>query len=195
MLAKTGTSSQSHNERHAHAGGVECTQLALDALLAAQVAATRRPPFRVTPAHVIVGLMRQPRSGAGELLTAGGLTEDRVWAAIDYRKWGFHGMRRLRDPMLGSRPRWSRAARDIVAAAARECRHRDTSVVDTLDLLAAIGDVGDGFAEHLLTTARFEPVDPVLVPARRTSWSSSARPPPSCPASRRCASSTCSERR
>jgi hypothetical protein len=110
----------------------------------------------VTPAHVIVGLMRQPRSGAGEILVAGGLSEDRVWAAIDYRTRGFRGMRRLRDPMLGSRPRWSRAAREVVMAAARECHRRDTSVVDTLDLLAAIGDVGDPFAAHLLTTARVE---------------------------------------
>ncbi|HEY3832265.1 MAG TPA: Clp protease N-terminal domain-containing protein [Acidimicrobiia bacterium] len=156
MLAKTGTSSQKQHERCARAGGVECTQVALDALLGAQAAATRRPPFRVTPAHVMVGIMRQPRSGAGELLTTSGLTEDRVWAAIDYRKWGFHGMRKLRDPILGSRPRWSRVARDVVAAAARECRRRDTSVVDTLDLLAAIGAVGDAFAEHLLTTARVE---------------------------------------
>ena len=104
MLARIGTSSNDRTSRGQHAPGIECTQLALDALLAAQTAATRRPPFHVTPAHVLVGLMRQPRSGAGELLATSGLGEDRVWAAFDYRRWRFHGIRRLRDPVLVRRP-------------------------------------------------------------------------------------------
>jgi ATP-dependent Clp protease ATP-binding subunit ClpA len=158
MLAKTGTSSRHRASRGAGASGAECTQLALDALLAAQEAASRRPPFRVTPAHVLVGLMRQRRSGAAELLAASGLAEDRVWAAFDYRRWGLHGIRRLRDPVLGHRPRWTRAAREVVSTAARESRLRTTSVVDTVDLLSSIGDVDDAFATHLLAAARLGPI-------------------------------------
>ncbi len=158
MLAKTGTVSKSSAARRPPASGSECTQLALDALLSAQHAAMRRPPFHVTPAHVLVGLLRQRRSTAGELLAASGLTEDRVWAAFDYRKWRLRGVRRLRDPMLSNRPRWTRAAREVVDAAAREARLRDAAVVDTMDLLAAIDDLDDAFASHLLDSARIGPI-------------------------------------
>ncbi len=167
MLAKTGSGAHLHAEHRdhsLHAAGVECTQLALDALLDAQTAATRRPPFRVTPAHVLLGLLRQHRSAAGELLAAGGLTEKRVWAAFDYRKWRLHGMRRLRGPLLGARPRWTRAACEVVAAAARESRGRDTPVVDTIDLLAAISDVGDAFAAHLLDPAHISEIGQITLP-------------------------------
>src|SRR5689334_10801536 len=145
MLAKTGTSSSRHGAGQRRAHGTECTQLALDALLAAQTAATRRPPFRVTPAHVLVGLMRQRRSSAGELLAASHLAEDRVWAAFDYWKWGLRGVRRLRDPVFGSRPRWTRTARGVVVAAEAQSRTRETSVVDSIDLLRGIADVNDPF--------------------------------------------------
>lgn len=156
MLAKTAHRSNRRPTRHGRAGNAECTQLALEALLGAQAAATRRPPFHVTPAHVLVGLIRQSRSGAGELLAAGNLTEDRVWAAFDYRKWRVRGLRRLRDPMFASGPRWTRAAREVVASAAHASRQRDTAVVDTIDLLAGIDEVDDQFANHLLAAAHIE---------------------------------------
>ena len=38
--------------------------------------------------------------------------------------------------------------------AQRESRRRDAAVVDTVDLLTAIADVGDPFAAHLLAAAR-----------------------------------------
>src|SRR4051794_6523737 len=135
MLAKIGTRASGRVERRARAAGAECTQLALDALLEAQVAAARRPPFRVSPAHVLIGLLRQRRS-AGERLADGGLHEERVWAALDYRKWGVRGLRRLRDPMFGAGPRWTRKAREVVEWAERVTQLRETSVIDTMDLLA-----------------------------------------------------------
>jgi hypothetical protein len=161
MLARTGSRPDGGAERSPRAGRVECTQFALDALLDAQAAAARRPPFRVTPAHVLVGLLRQRRSAAGELLIASGLHEERVWAALDYRKWGGRprGLRRLRDPVFATGPRWTHAARDVVAWAERVSQLRDTAVVDTVDLLAGIAEVGDSFADHLLSSARIAPLD------------------------------------
>jgi ATP-dependent Clp protease ATP-binding subunit ClpA len=137
----------------------ECTQVALDALVAAQTAATRRPPFRVTPAHILVGLLRERRSGAGELLLACSMSEDRVWAAFDYRDHGNRGVRRLRDPLLGSHPRWTRAAREVVAAARAQSRARTAGIVDTIDLLAGVIVGGDTFAMHVLTAVHADRLD------------------------------------
>jgi hypothetical protein len=87
------------------------------------------------------------------------LHEDRVWAALDYRKWGVRGLRRLRDPMFGTGPRWTRKAREVVDWAERVSGLRETTVIDTMDLLAGLAEIGDPFTEHLLNAAHVAPLD------------------------------------
>ncbi len=132
------------------AAGDSCTRCAVGALRATESAAARRPPFRVTPAHVLVGLIRERESAAGELLLASGITEDRIWAAMDYRRAGYRGLRRLRDPMFGLSPRWTHAARDILQRARVASRDRSSTVVDTLDLLQGVIHAEDALTTRML---------------------------------------------